>query len=218
MSASGEVGPHRALVERAARWLYGTGRCSVVYVEPVAFKVLEIPDAIGFKPSGESTVVECKASRSDFLGDRRKKCRQHARATGAGLGCERWYLAPPGVIKKSDDTLGWGVLEVRGSRCFRLRKPSRFKGRDDSALLTALLRRGDEPWPMQRSSGVVLPTSGPVPLFFRLPPELLTALKLQVAELSVSTQGYVEGLIRRSLPDRIIRQAQAATERNGESA
>ena len=73
------AGPsHEQLVERAGRWLRGTMRCNVVLLEPGYGSVGEIPDAIGWTSDGVSIVVECKASRSDFLADRNKPARRRA--------------------------------------------------------------------------------------------------------------------------------------------
>jgi hypothetical protein len=64
---------HEALVGRGARWLQSNRRC-----EPVLHGInvtAEIPDAIGWSSSYKfrgSHVLECKASRSDFIRDRHK--------------------------------------------------------------------------------------------------------------------------------------------------
>lgn len=59
---------HAQLVTVAARWL--GRRCSVVLTELQTSG--EAPDAIGWSHR-QSTLVECKVSRSDFLSDRRKQ-------------------------------------------------------------------------------------------------------------------------------------------------
>lgn len=61
---------HADLVAPAARWLKGTVRCGVVLTEAPSMDG-ESPDAIGWR-SGYSVLVECKASRADFLADSRK--------------------------------------------------------------------------------------------------------------------------------------------------
>ena len=56
----------------------------------------EMPDAIGWKRACHSVLVECKLSRADFLADRDKPFR---RKQEMGLGCERFYLTPSGLLR-----------------------------------------------------------------------------------------------------------------------
>lgn len=96
---------HSDLVVRASRWLRNTKNCVVVYVE-MANVTSEIPDAIGWN-NGHSILVECKASRSDFLADRRKPgCRDET----CGMGRRRYYLVPAGLVR-ADEVPAWcGLL------------------------------------------------------------------------------------------------------------
>ncbi len=100
---------HADLCGRAARWLAGTMRCGVVLTE-ITTSAREVPDAIGWRQSGESILVECKASRADFLGDKRKG---HRVLRGAGR--ERWYFVPKGLIRPGELPEGWGLAEVADS-------------------------------------------------------------------------------------------------------
>lgn len=84
---------HAELVAKAAAWLRRNG-FPVVFSE-ISTGVMEIPDAIGFSSSGETAVVECKASRADFLRDAKK----YHRRERSGLGNARYYMAPEGVIR-----------------------------------------------------------------------------------------------------------------------
>ena len=61
---------HETLVQKAVAWLRGYG-CGVVLSEQSCTSG-ETPDAIGWKRACHSVVVECKASRADFLVDREK--------------------------------------------------------------------------------------------------------------------------------------------------
>jgi hypothetical protein len=70
-----------------------------------------MPDAIGWKKACHSVLVECKASRSDFLVDRAKPFRSNPEN---GVGCERFYLAGKGLIRVGELPPGWGLLEVSG--------------------------------------------------------------------------------------------------------
>ena len=56
-----------------------------------------------------------------------------------------------------------------------------------------------------------MPTEEKRPIVIRLEPDVATALRLHVAELSTSAQGFVEGLIRRALPPRLVEQLETLT-------
>ena len=68
--------------------------------------VSELPDAIGFK-SGYSCLIECKASRSDFLKDKKKPFRN---GTTKGVGSERIYLTNPNVANVHDLPPKWKLM------------------------------------------------------------------------------------------------------------
>jgi len=102
---------HRQLVEKAVRWLR-TYRCGVVLSEQACVSG-EMPDAIGWKHACHSVLVECKVSRADFLVDRQKTFRLKPEK---GVGSERFYLTPPGLVKVEELPVGWGLLEYRRGR------------------------------------------------------------------------------------------------------
>ncbi|TBW57497.1 hypothetical protein EZI54_06955 [Marinobacter halodurans] len=104
------------MVARAAKWLKGSCGCSVVLTELKAFTDSgECPDAVGWR-SNYSVLIECKASRRDFLADKKK----HFRATpGRGVGNYRFYLCPPGVITIDDLPEGWGLLYAEAGKIKR---------------------------------------------------------------------------------------------------
>src|ERR1700735_2761618 len=85
---------HAKLVSMAVRWLRRY-RCGVVLSEQACVSG-EMPDAIGWEKACHSGLVESKVSRADFLADRAKPFRQKAEN---GVGCERYYLAPRGLIR-----------------------------------------------------------------------------------------------------------------------
>jgi hypothetical protein len=72
-----------------------------------------MPDAIGWKQANHSVLVECKVTRGDFLADRAKPFRVKPEK---GVGSERFYLTPPGLIKVEELPAGWGLLELRRGR------------------------------------------------------------------------------------------------------
>lgn len=95
---------HNQLVKEAAQWLRGTRRCSVVACELTTI-ISEIPDVIGWVDQ-LSILVECKTSRADFLADSKKLHR-----FGYGIGLERWFYIPEGIINQNEVPDGWGLLE-----------------------------------------------------------------------------------------------------------
>lgn len=108
---------HDTLVDAACRWLRGRGRCWVVLAERSGIG-MEIPDAIGWGSRGHSTLVEAKISRADFFADAGKP---HRRAD-TGMGAERYYLTPVGLVGAQDIPAGWGWLEFRNGRVTSRRK------------------------------------------------------------------------------------------------
>lgn len=134
---------HAELVERAARWLRNTRRCSVVLTERyVSTEMIEIPDAIGWTRRGHSIVVECKASRGDMRADLLKPCRR--REPEFGLGRVRYYLTEPGLIHDFEEvSKGWGLLEAYPERIKKVRDAdARGYNRDlEMAMLVSELSR-----------------------------------------------------------------------------
>ena len=132
---------HAQLVERAVRWLRWY-RCGVVLSEQACVSG-EMPDAIGWKRANHSVLIECKLTRADFLADRGKPFRQKPEQ---GVGSERFYLAPPALVKLEELPAGWGLLEFRRGRvevvqasAKNLRTAAGF--RYEMNLLLASLRR-----------------------------------------------------------------------------
>jgi len=124
------------------KWLRGTRKCWVVASETYA-PLTEIPDAIGWI-SGSSFLIECKASRSDFLRDKTKRSRKFSEI---GLGNYRFYMAEPNLIKPEELPEGWGLLEVH-PRIVRRRVHARrfggweIAGRERPILLSLLRQNG----------------------------------------------------------------------------
>lgn len=108
---------HDYLVERAAKWLKSFG-CGIVFDDRFQARTEsgERPDAIGFRHD-VSVLIECKATRSDFLSDKRKKFRIDPQL---GVGDWRFYLCPPGIIKVEDLPCGWGLLYCHPNKIERV--------------------------------------------------------------------------------------------------
>lgn len=111
---------HPQLVERAVEWLRSY-RCGVVLSEQACVSG-EMPDAIGWKRASHSVLIECKISRADFLAERDKPFRQNQEL---GLGCERFYLTPPGLLRVKELPPGWGLLELRQRKVEVVRRSAR---------------------------------------------------------------------------------------------
>ena len=132
---------HAQLVQKAVRWLRSY-RCGVVLSEQACVSG-EMPDAIGWKQASHSVLVECKVSRADFLADRDKPFRLKPQN---GVGSERFYLTPPGLVKVEELPSGWGLLESRQGRIeMRQRSAKNLRTaagfRYEMNLLLASLRR-----------------------------------------------------------------------------
>lgn len=98
---------HRELVDRAFLYLHTIG-CSIRFKERIS-SVSENPDAMGFGGREFSVLIECKASRADFITDKNKWFRKR---TEDGMGYKRYFMAPVGMLKPSEIPKGWGLLEV----------------------------------------------------------------------------------------------------------
>jgi hypothetical protein len=100
---------HSILVQIAYKWILKNG-CGVAFRE---FRTLacngEFPDVIGFSSGGHSTLIECKATRSDFLADKKKAFRI---TPELGMGSYRFFCAPKRLIKETELPAGWGLIEV----------------------------------------------------------------------------------------------------------
>lgn len=132
---------HATLVEEAVAWLRRY-RCGIVLSEQGCASG-EMADAIGWKGKCTSVVIECKASRSDFLSDAGKPWRTNPEIA---LGCERYYLAPKGLIRVEELPAGWGLLEIHSRKVAvvkkskkNLRQPEGFM--NEMNLLLASIRR-----------------------------------------------------------------------------
>jgi hypothetical protein len=135
---------HADLVTMAREWL--RPKCSVV-VSEICVTGAEQPDALGWKGAA-TTLIECKASRSDFLADKNKIFRYYLEE---GIGDYRYYLAPVGVIKDvSELPNNFGWLEIQPNGRIKTRHKAEYQPEKQTALetkiLVSLLRRiGQQP-------------------------------------------------------------------------
>ena len=131
MDAALDNRKHARLVQHAVHWLRSSYRCGVILSEQYC-ATGEVPDVIGWKGFCRSVLVECKVSRADFLADAAKPYRQHPEE---GMGCERFYLAPAGIIHREDLPKHWGLLELRSREIHLAAKPGRADLRSPAALM-----------------------------------------------------------------------------------
>jgi len=131
---------HKELVSIASSWLW---RNHSVVITEMASVGYEEPDAIGFD-GVSTTLVECKATRQDFLSDRNKEWRQ-PHAENNALGTHRYYLVPAGMVAPEEVPETWGLLYATPKRVKCLRKAEAFPGKTDykreMLLLTSAIRR-----------------------------------------------------------------------------
>lgn len=103
---------HKDVVARAVEW--AQSRHQLVIRERSA--IYEIPDVVGISYS-YTTMIECKASRSDFLADKKKLSRLDGNYC---VGNYRIYCAPKGILNESEIPDGWGFLEIYPSGFLKL--------------------------------------------------------------------------------------------------
>jgi len=108
---------HNELVVKAHNWLINKFGCgNKVISEWHGHK--EQPDVYGL--GWQTIMIECKASRNDFLADKRKSFRK----PGHGCGSIRYYCANKGIITENDLPTGWGLIETSGRGLKVTVKPS----------------------------------------------------------------------------------------------
>lgn len=99
---------HHQLCELGARWIVNESHFGGydwrILIEPGQRE--ELPDVFAFTRNC-SVLIECKASRSDFLADKRKPFRQDPQK---GIGMRRFYLVNDGVATQDEMPDGWQLL------------------------------------------------------------------------------------------------------------
>lgn len=97
---------HAECVLAATGWLIP--KCDITMPEFFTFNS-ELADVIGFRTGGKSLMIECKVTRRDFLIDKKKHFR---RVPEMGMGNQRYYCCPVGLIKPKDLPEKWGLIYV----------------------------------------------------------------------------------------------------------
>lgn len=129
---------HEALVQKARVWL--SRQCPVVITELVSTG--EIADALGWQ-NGISILIEVKVSRSDYYRDKDKYFRRYPEM---GIGNNRYYFAPKGLLLAKNLPEGWGLLEFDGTRVWRTKEATPFlninHAQEKCILISAIRRIG----------------------------------------------------------------------------
>lgn len=132
---------HDELVEHAARFLR---RKHVLVLTEIVGGCGEEADAIGWNSSGMATLIECKATRSDFLSDKKKWFRHSSRS---GMAAFRYYLTNEGVIDVKELPENWGLIVFKNKR-FRTFRKAKFQlynaNHEIQKILSAVRRIGSE--------------------------------------------------------------------------
>jgi hypothetical protein len=131
MLKSSHEARHAQLVSRAVDWLRRHYQCGIILSEQYC-ATGEVPDVIAWKGRCKSVLVECKVSRADFLADAAKPFRQKPEE---GMGSQRFYVAPVGVIHADELPKHWGLLELRGRDVRMTIKPGRIDLRSQAGLM-----------------------------------------------------------------------------------
>ena len=103
---------HSELVDKAHTWVLNNTSCGIAFKEIGTASSREQPDVIGFGSGGHSVLIEVKVSRADFLRDKKKSFRK---VPSKGMGTQRFYMCPEGIIKEADLPRGWGLIYVYSS-------------------------------------------------------------------------------------------------------
>jgi hypothetical protein len=72
----------------------------------------EQPDCLGIDNYGDSILLEVKTSRSDFKADSKKPWREK----GRGIGKQRVYVTPVGLLKPEEIPYGWQLWEMSDNK------------------------------------------------------------------------------------------------------
>lgn len=129
---------HKQAVRRISNWMRGTMRYTAVFTE-LTTRARETPDVIGWRGSN-STLIEVKVTRSDFLADKKKFFR---RLEHFGVGDKRYYACPSGLIKVEELPKGWGLLEIREHQIREMAEPETkvVDKREEVTMLLSAIRR-----------------------------------------------------------------------------
>lgn len=133
---------HYKLCQAGAKWLKKLPFAGYKYiaVEIVCISA-DNPDVWGTNGS-DSTMIEVKVSRSDFLNDKKKFSRQPQNIIHA-IGNYRYYLCPKGIINIEDLPESWGLLWYDDGVIYSVKNATYIKtyNRGELSILCSIMRR-----------------------------------------------------------------------------
>lgn len=92
-------------------WCFNMG--CVVGMNEIQMSGVGIADAVAFgitRGKQRGILIESKVSRSDFKRDAKKWHRRYKSDATIGIS-DRYYIAPPGMLRPEEIPDGWGLLE-----------------------------------------------------------------------------------------------------------
>src|SRR5271165_4360249 len=122
---------HAQLIASAVEWLRRRYKCGIILSEQYC-ATGEVPDVIAWKGFCKSVLVECKVTRADFVADATKPFRQKPEE---GMGSQRFYMAPSGVIRPEELPKHWGLVELKGREVRMTVKPGRVDLRTQTGMM-----------------------------------------------------------------------------------
>lgn len=137
---------HSYLCELAVKWLRSnkisncdltTQKCKVVASELKSMNC-EIPDAIGFCPSGHTILIECKTSIADYRRDIYKPSKQFGQ-----MGNYRYYMTGVGLLDNEPYfPQTHGLIETNGTNIYVKKSPCfvEANGIAQNRLLLSMIR------------------------------------------------------------------------------
>lgn len=140
-----ENSEHRRLCELGAKWLKKhkenlyIANCPFVAIEVVTVNQ-ETPDIFGWD-YWSTTLIEVKVSRADFLADAKKHFRLHPEQ---GMGTDRLYLCPEGLIRPDELPDKWGLLYEKDGKIQIIKNPQHFEEKDilsENRFYASIFRR-----------------------------------------------------------------------------
>lgn len=156
---------HHELCRKTLEWAVNKFRINVGVYEYQSYSTGEFPDVLAFKDS-LSYLFEIKLSKSDFLADAKKTCRQKWKTRVSWwvdknmlikvsknrpelfyvekphMGVYRYYVCPWGLITP-EEVGAWGLYWYRDGRFFKKKESEKFRRNllEENSLLVHAMRK-----------------------------------------------------------------------------
>ncbi|MBO8469846.1 MAG: hypothetical protein IAA72_08695 [Spirochaetes bacterium] len=166
------------------QYLVGRSDMLITY-EPGMVSLPESPDIIAlskkFRLKEPSVVVECKATRADFLKDRKKPFRVYP---DKGMGMFRAYVTNPGIAMEGEVPEGWLLYEVFEDGAVYMkhgRNPNGFYEFARNSEAEFIMYRYIQHW-LDKGYGAKIPEPLDVPIHFIDRAEYMEKFRKEVEE------------------------------------